>query len=445
MEKLRAEEGGLEPVDGVQDENRDTVLGQYTMSCSLQDGMGTVLSGETAVIELCREQFRVKPLKGMPVTLAYREVSEVVWGDYRIHLQLPYQQTLTLFDMGYRFEDFTGNFTGLRNAMIIWDMLMQEEKFFETEAAFRYGDQPEKSVVEGECRLHLYDTGLVLIPSRGEIVRVPYSFISQVREGDYAVIIEMETGERYELQQMGRNLEPFRRILLERMNKLDLKVQQLVREIVPEAGPRVVSAVAMLMREGKAALKKDIDAISPGFWRRLEQKLEQAGAGEVYRFLEALGQRDRISIGIKRGLMGDLTGEYLWFTVPVYDIEPGKPGNVIAMEAVSSEGGRATYLFRIMEPAAYAAYRDLNLLHQQVEDLIKTLNACMLAVNFRREPIYLSETKLEEPEFARYKAAVKRLKSLRLLRSLYVGRVFHRTQEQWKQEILDMIRKNTVS
>jgi hypothetical protein len=57
---------------------------------------------------------------------------------------------------------------------------------------------------------------------------------------------------------------------------------------------------------------------------------------------------------MKRGLMGDLTGEYIWFLVPIFSIDSVQPGNAIAMEATSNEGsGKATYFFRITDPQQY--------------------------------------------------------------------------------------------
>lgn len=49
----------------------------------------------------------------------------------------------------------------------------------------------------------------------------------------------------------------------------------------------------------------------------MESKIAYAGLNESYRFLKGLARQDKIAVGFKRGLMGDLTGEYVWFLIPI--------------------------------------------------------------------------------------------------------------------------------
>jgi hypothetical protein len=66
----------------------------------------------------------------------------------------------------------------------------------------------------------------------------------------------------------------------------------------------------------------------------------------------------------------------------------------------------------------------------------------MLDINFRREPIYLSDERLEEAEYVGYKTALQKIPSLRLLRKLYTGRAVHSSFEQWKSDVMDLLRFN---
>jgi hypothetical protein len=69
----------------------------------------------------------------------------------------------------------------------------------------------------------------------------------------------------------------------------------------------------------------------------------------------------------------------------------------------------------------------------------------MLDINFRREPIYLSDEKLKDPQYIRYRFAVQNLPSLQTLRDLFIGRVIHSTFEQWKTDVMDLLRFNIES
>jgi hypothetical protein len=187
----------------------------------------------------------------------------------------------------------------------------------------------------------------------------------------------------------------------------------------------------------------DIDAISSGIWVELEKKLDQFGVKEEYDYLAALGQSERICIGMKRGLMGDLTGEYIWFLVPIFSIDHVQPGNAIAMEATSIEGsGKATYFFRITDSNIYNKFNNPEELKSAVDKVLKKINRDLIIINFRREPIYLTDQQLESTTYVAYRRAVSKVPALQELRQLFIGRVIHNSPEQWKEAVTQLLKSN---
>ena len=162
-------------------------------------------------------------------------------------------------------------------------------------------------------------------------------------------------------------------------------------------------------------------------WAGLEARLTNAGAAETYGYLKGIGDASRIAVGLKRGLMGDRTGEYIWFLVPVFSADSKKPGNAIVMEAYAlgdEPKAYATYVFRLMPRASYAEGVGDAELAAAADAAIETLNRCMVEVNFRREPIYLAEEKLLDPRYLRYWFAVQRL-----ARAALAARAFRRPSD----------------
>jgi hypothetical protein len=66
----------------------------------------------------------------------------------------------------------------------------------------------------------------------------------------------------------------------------------------------------------------------------------------------------------------------------------------------------------------------------------------MLDINFRREPIYLPTDRLEETEYVKYKIALQRMPSLQLIRNLFIGRIIHSSPEQWKNDVMGLLKFN---
>jgi hypothetical protein len=89
--------------------------------------------------------------------------------------------------------------------------------------------------------------------------------------------------------------------------------------------------------------------------------------------------------------------------------------------------------------------KTLEQLDGEVDKLIKTINRCMLDINFRREPIYLPEERFDEADYVKYKIALRRIPSLQILRILYIGRVIHASPEQWKNDVMELLRFNIAT
>lgn len=441
-------------------DNQQKTIMECSLSYSLNSPSGKELTTGEAKVQISEASLSVLPKFGEALFFSLRDITEISEGDYKVHLALSSMEKLTLFNLGYKYEDFLRVLSKLHSEMMLKDVLMHESlKKSGVNAEFSYFDENGKELHKGNCEPRLYETAIVVIPEKGEIIRIPYCDVSKIRgreiikivritasntsKEEYSVTVIMEDGRKLVLSKMGREFDAFEEKLSEAINELSLKVQSTLKELLPVADPSIIRRAAQFMKEGKAAKRSDIESVSPELWLELEKKLEIAGVKAEYEFLRKLSQQEKLCIGLKRGLMGDLTGEYIWFLIPIYSTNPKEPGNVVAMEATSGEeGGKATYFFRITSRKEYPNFKNIEDLHRQVDDFIKRMNRGMLDINFRREPIYLPEEKLEEPEYVKYKFAIQKIPSLRELRQLFIGRVIHSTSEQWEKDVMDLLKFN---
>ncbi|MCJ7668059.1 MAG: hypothetical protein MUP04_07245 [Anaerolineae bacterium] len=421
---------------------------KQVMECSLEylltDIAGQETSSGEGLARLEEENLAILPRFGEALFLSYRDILGISEGDYKIRLTLNSKEDLLLSNLGYRYEEFFRVLNKLRNEILLGDMLMRENlRRSGVEAEFVYWDESGEERGRGKCEPRLYETAIVVIPERGDFTRIPYSDLLEISEEDYNLVLTTEYGQKIVLSKMGDQFDPFAKALSALNNELQLKVQSSLKELLPEFDPLVIRKAARFMKEGRAAKRSDMESISPDLWIGLEKRLEVVGIKEGYDFLKALSQQEKICIGLKRGLLGDLTGEYIWFLIPIYSMTQGEPGNAIAMEATGGEGGgKATYFFRIVSRKDYPEFKEIEKLHKEADDLIKRINRCMLDINFRREPIYLPDEKLEEPQYLKYKFAVQRLPGLQTLRHLFIGRVVHVSPEQWKQDVMNLLKFN---
>lgn len=402
-------------------------------------------SGEGGAV-LNDEGLLLAPKLGDVLFYSYREIQTLSAVDYRIVLALDSGETLILDKIGYYYEDFRRVLIRMRNETLLSDLLMNEPLCFSCpEAEYRYTDETGTHH-GGRCEARIYQTGIVILPESGELLRIPFGEFAAVSAGDYRIVIKTEYREEVAIYQMGRVYDPFHKALGAAIEGLSAKVRGLLTDLFPEASPAAIRSLTPLMKEGKAVSQSGLETILPGAWKTLEDRLKGAGLEDSLQYLASLTKCE-LYAGVKRGLMGDLTGEYLWFLIPIYHNDPRQPGNAIAMEAAAGDGsGKATYFFRIKPRKVYAQGLKIDEeLNEDIHILVKQLNRAMLAVNFRREPIYLPEERLKEAANLRYKTAVQKLPSLQLLRDLYIGRVIHTNPEQWRNNVLDLLRFNVAT
>jgi hypothetical protein len=450
----------------------EAIFMEVTVNYRLSDEQSNVKSEGAARSVLDEKYLTLVVEFGEPMLFAYTDITGICDHDYKIDLFLTSKQTLTLSGLGYQYEDFLFQLYKLRNELLLRYLLMGEALVQAAfEAHFNWLDPNGQPNQTGECEVRLYETALVVLPQKGEPIRVPYCYISQTSKADYKLVVISEFEEKFEFSRLGEKFDPLAKGLSDAFNKMMLRSQEIVKEMIPEADPVTVWKLAALMKDGRAARRKDIEPLSPDFWRRLTNRVKEAGMSSEYDFLNSMALTEQVCVGVKRGLMGDLTGSYIWLLFPLRDAETGKLSNAVALEAFSTDqgnagdqeegeteaasleenadqqgtsdreasaSGKATYFFRMKPRRDYvlATEEEMTI---ELENFVKNVNRCMIDINFRREPIFLSEDELDSPKYVQSRFAVAKLPSLRTLRSLFIGRVIHSSFSQWKNDVTSLL------
>jgi hypothetical protein len=389
---------------------------------------------------------------------SYADIAEISDHDYKVDLYLTSKEKLSLWGLGYQYEDFLFQLFRLRNELLLKYLLMEESLLQAGfEARFTRLDSNRQMIQTGNCEIRLYETALVVLPQKGEPIRLPYCYVSQVNKADYKLAVTNEFGEKTEFSMLGEKLDPLAKTLSDAFNKMMLRTQENIKELLPDTDPSTVHKLAALMKDGRAAKRKDIEQLSPEFWRLLTKKIENAGISKEYEFLDSLAAKDQVCVGLKRGLMGDLTGSYTWLLIPLRQAGSNRLNNAVALESFITKDDSqekeeaqapapagATYFFRTMGRKEYAQAIDEDLA-RELENFTNNINRCMIDINFRREPIILSEDQLKSARYIQYWFATAKMPSLNTLRRLFIGRVIHSSPEQWKNNVTSLLAFNAKS
>lgn len=401
----------------------------YELSYRLESGEGPPVSGEGSA-RLLKDAVEINSIDGRTLTIPFRDILLAEAGDYRIRLTLT-RGKMEIGQLGYHYEEFAGILLKMRNELAKEDLLMHEKLLYTAEdIQYSHMDQNLKVISGGSCEAQVSETSLILAIPDTQPIKFPLSYVQKVEDVDYSLIITMEFGESLCLSMLGRQREPLLVNLEKAMKRLEEEALILCKELF--SGVKGVSAetFAPLFKDGRAVCKANLDALSPCLWENMKNKLEECKIGYSYEALKDLGDENACVIGIKRGLMGELTGEYVWFMMPVHN------KTILAMEAgmTDGSGGQATYFFSI--PVDVNSPERLN-------KWINLINYCFYMVNFRREPVYLDEEQLKKPAYSQYRFAIEKLPALQLLRSHFLGRALHTTEDGWKKAVDAILMKQS--
>jgi len=419
---------------------------QASLRFSISDPEGKVTMAGDANGTIEAAALIIGPKDGEPTSFSLRDLVSISEADYRIKVDVVGGDSLLLFNLGYKYEDFARSLVQARNELALQDLLMEENlRKRGVSADFTIIDSSGLVEDKGKCEVRLYETAIVIMPERSDLRRVPFSDIQGSTAENFKVIIPLDSGSRVEFSRLGKELDPLQKGIIDSVGELSAKVQNMLKDVYPEADSKAILRASKYMREGRAARRSDLEAACPGLWPRLERKLAGLGLREEYAFLSSMARAEKIRIGMKRTLRGETMDEYIWFLTPIYMTDGSKGGNAIAFEASSGEDeGRATYFFRIMGRKEYARIKDLDQLDQTADASLSDIARGLMAINFRREPIYLAEEKLYSPEYSRYRYSLLRIPELRTLRERFIGRVVHSSVEQWKLDIEGLLKFNVA-
>ena len=410
---------------------------------SLADLSGTVVSMGDATATLGADTLLLAPSSGGPLNISLRDFASIEEGEYRISIHLRPSGSLLLFNAGFKYEDLARSLFRSVNELELKDLLMDERLLKQGVTADGiFVTSTRRSL--GRCEVRLYETAMVVMPERAGLLRLKYHDVLGTDVNDYHLLVKLESGETLELEKLGRELDPLRKMLTDSVSDLSAKAQAMVKDAHPSADLASVLGASNLLEDGKTAKRQELEQACPGLWTALEKKLSGYGIGEEYAFLKNISDQNLVRIGIKRPLHAEEAQDYIFFLAPVFSTDEKKGGNAVAFEASSGEDeGRATYFFRIWSRKDYPL-PDAKEMEQQADQFAQELAEGLNAINFRREPIYLTEEALSTPERSRYRYAIMRISRLRLLRERFIGKVMHASPEQWKEDVTALLAFNVA-
>lgn len=423
----------------------------------LASGRGAVQSGRCE-LSFDEETVTIVPA-GPPMAFDLGDIDVFQPGDYEIRLSLWTGHALRLTHFAKAFQDLERQLRDAYRDRLVKCLLVSD-----LDEVARFTGQVDVASADRRCsgpaEIRLYESNLAVLPDAAVGFQWRLADIDGVEfdERNYAVVF-VQGGERLTVGRLAKRTGELADRVRSRITALNQRTTRTLRALFPFLSPEQFPQVAALMREGKSAPIARLRSIHHLIDSVLIDKVVDAALKPYVKTLVARSTAEGWYAGFKvirqgatdadaEGLPADQAGgggeeeevepdawsrslapavldagaglEVLyWFFFPIA-ARGGAPTH-LAWEA-TSRGGRATYVFRL-DPG------------QSLDAAVAEINRGLVSLNFRREPVYLDDRKLEsELRYRHYAIAQRKVPELSRVRRAFVGRAIHTSTDSWTKQ-----------
>lgn len=427
----------------------------------------TTLSQGACQLSFDEETCVVTPAAGTPIAFDLGDVDSAGANDWEIQLKLYTGRVLALRQFGASFgrmsEELMGAWRNRTVQCLLLEDLEEAGRYNGTAergpaAELRYREwQKQERVPATPAEVRIYKSNVAVLPVNGAPIQWRLSDVDSVAFDQAAYNVHVESGnERLTISKLARKTDEFTEKLQQQLSALRQHSAEVLHKAFPFLDADRLQRFLSAVPEGRSAKLSTLAAIHP---KLVEVLLARAVSAPLKPYFDVLRSRavaDSVMVGYKfiraedEEAPEDVGAEdvaaadeapaadeenplFFWFFFPL--ASANGYSNVVAWEA-STGSGRATYFFRIVPPDSSAALADAVHAPEVVEAAVMHLTRGLALVNFRREPIYLSDDSIEQQQrFHRYAIGARKLPDLRRLRAAFLGRAIHSSIDKWGAQV----------
>ena len=364
----------------------------------------------------------VAPAGATPLAFDLGDVDRTTPGEYELQLVLYTGRTVVLRQFGAVFGRMADELLAAWRDRTVQCLLLED-----LEEIARYQGAANGAAAE----IRIFRSNLAVIPQAGLPIQWRLAEVDSCTFDDssYSIVLQ-SAGERLVLSKLAKKTDEAFGALRKALDALHTHAAEALRELFPFLNADALQRFQQAMPEGRSCAMTTLSAIHP----KLPIALRDHTVDETLApYVRELGARStaapfggfKFTSGLETPapdadagaeLQAEAAPLFFWYFFPMRN-------NIVAWEATTGSG-RATYFFRCEEP---------------VDACIAQITRGLALVNFRREPVYLPDSSLEQqPRYRRYAIGARKLPDLRALRARYLGRAIHSSLENWITQVVSL-------
>ena len=270
----------------------------------------------------------------------------------------------------------------------------------------------------GYACVRVFEDAVMLLPPNMDARRIPFVFVSNVKEDADQVIVSLANGERYTFSDLGDDQSTFVRLIHEGIQRMQKLFAVSIRKLLPKLSYEQSVVAARIFPEG-ICFPIVSKAPFPELVAKLEGIFRKSDVGVYYDQMFSLLDENKRAMGFRLPASKREDASFvLWSLFPSLD------GRYAVLEFAYPNERAATYVFDT---------------DGDFDRFLMTFNRAFESAGFNRELLYLSDEALLLPSHTNNRMLLRRTPSLQKLRALYRGRVVHRSPKSWSERLLTFL------
>ena len=270
----------------------------------------------------------------------------------------------------------------------------------------------------GYACVRVFEDAVMLLPPNMDARRIPFVFVSNVKEDADQVIVSLANGERYTFSDLGDDQSTFVRLIHEGIQRMQKLFAVSIRKLLPKLSYEQSVVAARIFPEG-ICFPIVSKAPFPELVAKLEGIFRKSDVGVYYDQMFSLLDENKRAMGFRLPASKREDASFvLWSLFPSLD------GRYAVLEFAYPNERAATYVFDT---------------DGDFDRFLMTFNRAFESAGFNRELLYLSDEELLLPSHTNNRMLLRRTPSLQRIRALYRGRVVHRSPKSWSERLLTFL------
>src|SRR5215510_14785980 len=401
-------------LSGVRQQSRLTRMAELHGKFQYLNPDGTVSQEGGCRAQFDAETFTLTPDSGAPMAFDLGDVDAVTPADWEIRLSLYTGNTIVLRQLGKAYETVAHDLLDAYRDRALQCLLLED-----LQEIARFPGTFTLSQRSGVAEIRLFKSNIAVLPATSQSFQWRLADVDSVRFDSNTWEIVMQAGpDQLKFTRLAKRTEEFVAKVREAVSALAAQSAQALHAVFPFLNPNQVQATAALLREGQSASVAKLAAINPKIPAALtanavdndlkpyyDDLVARTAGGALFAGFKLIrgedkdtadaGSEDEAAGGLGSSITNLVTQQVTnspdadkdapetlyWFFFPM----AGKTGtaNVVAWEA-SSRSGRATYFFRLVDPAQASQLQNAAQAPALVETAVRRLNRVLGMLNFRR-------------------------------------------------------------